>query len=89
MVVKKHRSISISCKILLVLKGDLVNFTKQKGENLVWSLRKEKEKKKKQLEGKTDCLLVSKYVVKADDELVFLFSEVSSLEIRPKVVYPP
>jgi hypothetical protein len=27
--------------------------------------------------------------VKVDDELVFLFSEVSSLEIRPKVVHPP
>ena len=27
--------------------------------------------------------------MKVDDEFIFFFSEVSSLEIRPKVVYPP
>ena len=34
-------------------------------------------------------LLVTKEAMELDDELIFLFSEISPLEVRPEVVDPP
>ena len=34
-------------------------------------------------------LLVAKDAMEFDDELIFLFSEITSLEVRPQVIDPP
>jgi hypothetical protein len=34
-------------------------------------------------------LLVSEQTMKLDDEFIFFFSEITTLEVRAEIVYPP
>lgn len=41
------------------------------------------------LKRKTGGLLVSEQAMKLDDEFIFFFSEITTLEVRAKIVNPP